>query len=265
MQLATPIEANPRAPLAPANPLARIGAAALLMLTLFLAVDLVTPILVLLVVLAAIPLSGVRLRLMLARAWPILVAASLVALLNALLGEPRGGVVGAIGPVALHGESLAAGLALGLRILGIALAGVVALATVDPTDLADALMQQLHVSPRFAVGALAAVRLMPALAEEWQLLALARRARGMSASSPIAWLRLQLGRLMALLVAAIRRATRLALAMEARGLGSSRRRTVARPQHFGRRGWILLAAAMVSGIAATVISLLLGSYRPLFG
>jgi energy-coupling factor transport system permease protein len=265
VQLATPIEANPSAPLAGVNPLARIGAAGFLMIGLFLAVDLVTPLVVLAVIVVAVPLSGVRLRLILARAWPILLAATLVGLLNALLGEPRGGVVAAIGPVVLRGGSLAAGLALGLRILGIAMAGVVALATIDPTDLADALMQQLHVSPRFAVGALAAVRLMPALAEEWQLLALARRARGLSASSPIAWLRLGLGRLMALLVGAIRRATRLALAMEARGLGSNPRRSVARPQHFGGRDWMLLGAAIVCGATATGISLMLGSYRFLFG
>jgi energy-coupling factor transport system permease protein len=265
VRFATPLEADARAPLASANPLARIGAAAIMMLSLFLAVDAVTPLLVLIVVAAAIPLSGVKLRLMLRRAWPILAAAVVVGLLNAFFAEPRGNVLVHIGPVALRSQSLLAGAALGLRIMGIAMAGVVALATVDPTDLADALMQQLRVSPRFAVGALAAVRLIPSLAEEWQMLALARRARGLQASSPLSWLRLALGRLMALLVSAIRRATRLALAMEARGLGSGRRRTVARPQRFTGRDWMVLAASGAAGAAASGISLLLGSYRFLFG
>jgi energy-coupling factor transport system permease protein len=265
VRLATPLEADARAPLATVNPLARIGAAAILMLSLFLAVDAVTPLLVLVVIVVAIPLSGVKLRLILTRAWPILDAAVAIGLLNALFAEPRGSVLVEIGPVALRSQSLLAGAALGLRIMGIAMASVVALAAVDPTDLADALMQQLHVSPRFAIGALAAVRLLPSLTEEWQLLALARRARGLGASSPLSRLRLALGRLMALLVGAIRRATRLALAMEARGLGSSRQRTVARRQRFTRRDGMVMAASAAAGAAASGISLLLGSYRFLFG
>jgi energy-coupling factor transport system permease protein len=70
---------------------------------------------------------------------------------------------------------------------------------------------------------------------------------------------------MALLVGAIRRATRLALAMEARGLGSSRQRTVARRQRFTRRDGMVMAASAAAGAAASGISLLLGSYRFLFG
>ncbi|MGZ6340140.1 MAG: energy-coupling factor transporter transmembrane component T family protein [Candidatus Limnocylindrales bacterium] len=265
MRLATPLTADPRAPLARANPVARVGAAALLMLFGFLAVDALTAALLLAVVVAGVPLSGLSSRTLLRRAWPLLGAAVAIGLLNALFSEPEGAVVLSVGPLALHGGSLAAGAALGIRILGIALAGLLALAAVDPTELADALMQQLHVPARFALGALAAVRLLPILAEEWQLLGLARRARGVSAGSPLGWLRLVGGRLMSLLVGAIRRATRLALAMEARGLGASGRRSVARPQTMARGDWLLLAAVLGAGLAATGISLALGSYRFLFG
>jgi energy-coupling factor transport system permease protein len=216
-------------------------------------------------VLVAVPLSGLRAALLVRRAWPLLGAAVAIGVLNGLFGEAKGEVVVAIGPFALHAGSLAAGAALGVRILGIALAGLVALATVEPTDLADALMQQLRVPATFALGALAAVRLLPVLADEWQLLGLARRARGLSAANPLEWVRLQAGRLMSLLVGAIRRATRLALAMEARGLGAARRRTVAREQRMVRRDWLLLAGSAVAALAATAIGLALGSYRFLFG
>jgi len=265
MQLAAPLTADPRAPLARANPLARVGAAALLMLFGFLAVDAVTATLLLVVTLVAVPMSGISGRTLLRRAWPLLGAAVAIGLLNGLFGTAEGAVVVTVGPIAVHSGSLAAGLALGIRILAIALAGLLALAAVDPTDLADALMQQLHVSPRFALGALAAVRLLPILAGEWQLLGLARRARGVSAGSPLGWLRLSGGRLMSLLVGAIRRATRLSLAMEARGLGAGGRRSVARPQRMARRDWTLLVAALTAGLAATGISVALGSYRFLFG
>lgn len=265
MRLAVPLAADPGAPLARANPLARIGAAALLMLFGFLAVDALTAGLLLVVVVAAIPLSGLAARTLLQRAWPLLVAAVAIGLLNGILGVPQGDAVLSLGPLLVRTGTLAAGAALGIRILAIALAGFLALAAVDPTDLADALIQQLHVPARFALGALAAIRLLPILAGEWQLLGLARRARGVSAGSPLGWLRLAGGRLMTLMVVAIRRATRLSLAMEARGLGATGRRSVARPQRMARGDWILLAAALVAGVGATGLSLALGSYRFLFG
>jgi energy-coupling factor transport system permease protein len=265
MQLATPLSVRADAPLASLNPLARVGAAVILMGFLFVALDGVTAGVVLAGILVATPMTGIRLAALVRRAWPILVAAVLIALVNGVFSAPRGPLVLALGPLLLHAGSLLAGAALGVRILAIALAGVVALATTDPTDLADALVQELHAPPRFALGALAAFRLMPLLAQEWQLVALARRARGVSAGSPIGWLRLQAGRLMTLLVSAIRRSTRLALAMEARGLGSRTCRTAARPQRMSRRDAMVLAGALLLGSAATGLSLLLGTYRPLLG
>ena len=231
----------------------------------FLAVDALTAGLLLVVAVVAIPLSGLGARTLLLRAWPLLVAAVAIGLLNGLFGVPEGDALLDLGPLVLRAGTLAAGAALGIRILAIALVGFLALAAGDPTDLADALIQQLHVPARFALGALAAIRLLPILAGEWQLLGLARRARGVSAGNPLGWVRLAAGRLMALLVVAIRRATRLSLAMEARGLGTTGRRSVARPQRMGRGDWMLLAAALIAGAAATALSLALGSYRFLFG
>lgn len=265
MRLSVPLTTDPSAALARANPLARIGAAAILMSALFAALDAVTAAAIGLAVLAALPFTGLSMSGLLRRSWPVLVAAVAIGLLNAVFGEPRGPEVLAVGPMVLHAGSAAVGAALGLRILTIALAGIVALASTEPTDLADALVQELHVSPRFALGALAALRLMPILADEWQLLRLARRARGVTAGSPAGWIRLQGGRLMALLVGAIRRATRLALAMEARGLGSRGCRTAARPQRMRTSDWILLLAALTVAVAATALSLALGTYRFLFG
>ena len=265
MQLATPLSSRADAPLASLNPLARIGAAAILMAFCFAALDAVTAGIVLAAVAVATPLTGIRPAAFLQRTWPILLAALLIAGVNALFGVPRGGVVLTIGPVAVHGGNLVSGASLGIRILAIALAGVLALATTDPTELADALVQQLHVPPRFALGTLAAVRLMPLLAQEWQLVRLARRARGVTAGSPVGWLRLQAGRLMTLLVGAIRRATRLATAMEARGLGARGCRTAARPRAMDRRDAAVLLGALLVGGGATSLSLLLGTYRPLFG
>jgi energy-coupling factor transport system permease protein len=263
MQLLAPLLPDPAAPLARANPLAKIGTAALLMLACFLSTDAVTPSLVLLVELSAIPFSGLSGAALLRRGWPLLFAALGVGLANALLpAEASGTLLFGLGPVQLSTGSLAVGGALAVRLLGIALAGVLALATIEPTDLADSLGQQLHLSPRFAIGALAAVRLLPMLADEWLTLSLARRARGVEAGrSPVAAARLFAGKMLSLLVAAIRRGTRLALAMEARGFGARSCRTWARPQHMRASDWALLGGALLAAAGATLVSLALGEWR----
>jgi energy-coupling factor transport system permease protein len=257
---------DPRASLARRNPLAKLGAAALVMLALFLAIDLVTPLIVVAVLIAAVPMSGLRPLVLLRRAWPLLVAGLAIAILNTVFAPHQTGTPIRIGPLTLGLTTILEGAAVGLRIVGIALAGVLALATIEPTDLADALVQHLHAPPRFALGALAAVRMMPVLADEWRLIGLARRARGIEAGfNPLVIVRLAASRLFALLVAAIRRGTRLALAMDARGFGERPCRTVARPQVINRADWLLLGAALLAGVGATVVSVALGSYRILFG
>lgn len=265
MRLFTPLRPDPGAPLARANPTAKLGAAALLMLALFVSVDLLTPVLLLVAVLAAIPFTGIGLRTLLGRVWPIPLAALSVGILNAVLAaETVGEVVLHIGPLAVGQGNLLSGAALGLRLLAIALSGVLALVSTEPAALAGSLVQQLHLSPRFAIGGLAAARLLPILAAEWQILALARRARGVSADSPFGAVRLAFGQLLALLVAAVRRATRLALAMEARGFGSRPCRTVARPQRLAWSDWLLLAGAAAAAVGVIGLGLAIGSWRFVF-
>jgi len=255
VRLFTPLRPAPGAILARANPVAKLAAAAVLMIGLFVAADALTPSIVLAGEASAIPLTGLRWRDLLARGWPLLLAALAVGILNTLFAPER--------PAA---ESLGAGIGLGLRLLGIAIAGLLALATTDPTDLSDALQQQLHLSPRFAIGTLAAVRLLPIMAGEWQTLSLARRARGVEAGrSPVAAARIGFGMLLALLVGAVRRATRLATAMEARGFGARECRSVARPQRMRGGDWTLVAAALALAAGATAVSVAAGSWRFVFG
>jgi energy-coupling factor transport system permease protein len=265
MRLFTPLRPNPEARLARANPSIKLGAAAVIMLGLFLSVDAVTADVVLAGLVAATFASGLPKRALLGRTWPLLLAALSVGILNTLLAPAQTGAPLRIGPLQVGSDNLVAGIGLGLRLLGIAYSGVLALATTDATELADSLVQQLRLSPRFAVGALAGARLLPILADEWQILSMARRSRGVEAGrSPIAAVRLFFGQLLGLLVAAVRRATRLATAMEARGFGAMPCRTIARPQHVERDDWLLLVAAVGLVAVATAVSLGLGSWRFLF-
>ncbi len=266
MKLFRPLRPNPDALLARANPSIKLGAAAVVMLALFVSADMVSAAVVLVGLGVATAFSGLPARALLGRTWPLLLAALSVGILNTLLASEQTGSPLRLGPLLIGTDNVVAGIGLGLRLLGIAYSGVLALATTDATELADSLVQQLRLSPRFAVGALAGARLLPIMADEWQILSLARRARGVEAGrSPIAAARLFFGQLLGLLVAAVRRATRLATAMESRGFGALPCRTIARPQVVERADWMLLAATAGLAAAAIAISAALGTWRFIFG
>jgi energy-coupling factor transport system permease protein len=267
MRLLTPLVPHAGAPLARANPLAKLLAALVLLVVLFASLDALTAAIILAALVALLPVSGLSAGALLGRAWIVGLLAVAIAAFNVLFAaEQLGPTLIAAGPVRIGAETLANGVGLALRLLAIALAGILATATSDPTDTADALIQQAHVSPRFAIGVLAALRLLPMLARDGQVIAMARRARGIDAGgSPLAALRLLGSRLMGLLVAAIRRASRMALAMEARGFGATPCRTVARPQRMRVADWAWVLAAAALGAGAVSISLIAGTWRPLLG
>jgi energy-coupling factor transport system permease protein len=260
----TPVAA-PTAPLARRNPVAKLAAALLFSLPLLATLDPVVPALAIGVELAVAPLFGVPYRLLARRAWPLLLSAlGILVTLTLFAAERTGDPLVAAGPLVVTTGVLGTGLGLGLRLLAVALPGVLVFATTDPTDLADALVQNAKASPRFAIGALAAFRLVPLLAEEWRMISMARRARGVDAGrNPVARLRIFGSTAFALLVGAIRRGTRLATAMDARGFDSGVPRTSARRQRFTRADTALLVGAVLVAAGILATSVALGTYRPL--
>jgi energy-coupling factor transport system permease protein len=267
MHLLTPIVPNRSAPLGRANPVAKLGAALIILVVLFASLDGVTAGLLFIGLVALLPVSGLPVATLLGRAWLIGLAALSIGLFNVLFAaEQVGPILVELGPVRIGAETLVNGAGLAVRLLAVALAGILATATSDPVDVADALVQQVRVSPRFAIGVLAALRLLPLLGQEWQILGMARRARGVEAGrSPIAAARLFAGQMLSLLVAAIRRGSRMALAMEARGFGALPCRSVARPQRMRGSDWAWIVGAVALASGAVAISLALGTWRPLFG
>jgi energy-coupling factor transport system permease protein len=255
------------APLARRNPVAKLAAALVFSFILIATVDPVAPAIAIGVELAALPLFGIRYGVLARRAWPLLASAGGILVTLVLFAADRSGrVLIEAGPLLVTTGVLVTALGLVLRMLAVALPGIIVFATTDATDLADALIQNAKAPARFAIGALAAFRLVPLLEEEWRMISMARRARGVDAGrNPLAKLRLFVSTAFALLVGAIRRGTRLAVAMDARGFDAGTPRTVARRQRFTRAdGLLILGAAVVAGAALTV-SVLLGTFRPLIG
>jgi energy-coupling factor transport system permease protein len=232
------------------NPAAKLAGALMVMIGLLVTADLVTATVLLATELLALPLAGVGLQALAARTWPLPVAAAGVAVANLVASDATPATTAAIS----------------LRLLAIALPGVLVFASTDAVDLADSLVQQLHVPARFAYGALAALRLLPLLSVEWATIHRARRARGIDAGrSPLGAARLFASAVYALLVSAIRRGTRLAMAMDSRGFASLSPRTAARHQRARPADWVLAGAVATIVGTANALAVLLGTWHPLVG
>lgn len=262
-----PLVTTAEAPLARRNPVAKLAAALIFSLALLATLDPVTPAIAIAVELAVLPLFGISYRALARRASPLLLSAAGILLTLVLFAAERTGAeLVRFGPVLVTTGVLATALGLALRVIAVALPGAIVFATTDPTDLADALIQNAKAPHRFAIGALAAFRLVPLLKQEWQTISMARRARGVDAGrNPVAKLRLFGSTAFGLLVGAIRRGTRLATAMDARGFDAEGPRTFARRQRFGPADAALIAGAALLASSALAVSVLLGTFRPLIG
>lgn len=240
------------------NPLTAIGVALLVDLVLLASVDAVTAGVAVLGEALLAPLTGIPPLRLGRRATVLLAAAAVAGATIALYGRTAGAVHLQWGLVVVSDGSLQLALATALRILAIGLPAAILLAGMDATRLADALGSRLHLPARFVLAGLAAVRLVEVFGEDWRTIALARRARGVGDAGRI---RRMPSQVFALLVVALRRATLLATAMEARGLGSVEQRTWSRPSRFGGADLaVLVAGVLVAGLAVGV-GLATGSYR----
>ena len=100
---------------------------------------------------------------------------------------------------------------------------------------------------------------------EFESVRLARRARGVEAGrNPVARVRLLGGIVFTLLVGAVRRGSRLATAMDARGFDSGNPRTNARGSTLRRRDAAFVTGAVAVCATAVAVSVLTGAWSPLF-
>ncbi|WP_284978180.1 energy-coupling factor transporter transmembrane component T [Arthrobacter sp. fls2-241-R2A-200] len=236
-----------------ANPLAKFVAVFLVSMVLALSIDWVSASTAIVAELALFPLAGLTLRLLWHRAWPLIIAAAIGGWSTAIVAADRGAVLLDVGIWSISEGSLELGLGFMLRGLAIALPAILLMTCTDPTDLADALAQKARLPHRFVLGSLAAMRLVGLMAEEWQTIGMARRARGVgSHGNPLQRLKATLGQSFGLLVQAVRRASRLAVTMEARGFGGGQR-TWARESSYSLLDvWVVLGGLIIA--SATVLA-----------
>ncbi|QZQ56532.1 ATP-binding cassette domain-containing protein [Curtobacterium sp. TC1] len=240
------------------QPVAALVGVLALGVCLVLSLDVVSAAVALALELALLPLLRLPVRTLLLRVSPVLVAVPLTAVSIALYGRPSGREWFDFGFAHVTDGSLTLALATALRVLAVGLPAVALFVRVDPTDLADGLAQVLRLPARFVLGALAAIRMMTLLVDDWRQLAMARRARGLADTG-----RLRRGASMAfaLLVLALRRATTLAVAMESRGFGAPGRRTWARVARFAGPEWAMVAVLVGIGVVSIAVAVAAGTWR----
>ena len=254
---------SPLAPVRPdfltrVTPVARLAAGLAWLVASVVTLDPVVPIrLAIAAVIALVLWSGLPLRRIPGRMAPLGFAILSLTVFSILLsGANADRSVAAMlefGPVRITPAAVSAGLAVGLRIVVIGLTTILVFGPSDPTRMADSLVQQWRIPDRFAYGTLGALRVAPFMAEDWTLVAAARRLRGIRSRGVAGRIRDAGDRLVVILVAAIRRAERLALAMDARGFDGGIRRSHFRELRVGWRDWLTIAAALAVAVAALML------------
>ena len=229
-----------------ANPLSLMGAATAVAVGLIAQVEALYSAIALGLIIAVLIGSGAVTIRSLVRLIPVGVAAVFAAITIAFYGETSGDVVWAWGIIEVSEGSLNLALSTLLRIAAIAMPAVVLFSHVDPTRLADALSQILRLPDRFVVGALAAVRLVNVLGDDYRELVATRRSRGVGERRW--WSRIPAD-VFSILVIALRRARVLSLAMDARSFG------VAKRTHYRRSVWRAGDTVIVAlGVAIIVLA-----------
>ncbi|MGO4691907.1 energy-coupling factor transporter transmembrane component T family protein [Glaciibacter sp. 2TAF33] len=244
------------------NPVAKLGASLLLAAVMVLTIDWVSAAVALACEAVLFLFAGLSVRTFLVRTAPIWISAPAAGVTTLLYGQASGTEYVSFGLIHVTDGSISLAVATTLRILAIGLPAVVLFVTVDPTDLADGLGQVVRLPARFVLGGLAGLRLVGLFLDDWRALEAARRARGVADGGLV---RRFGGQAFALLVLSVRRGSKLATAMEARGFGAPGERTWARPSPFGGREWALLALGLLIAALAVVVSVMTGNWNFVLG
>ena len=241
------------APLARLDPAVKLAVVLGLSLLLVLVIDPVTPTLFLAVTMAvALAFGGVGPGLIARALVPLGIVAIGFVWTNALFATTHEPATWTLGPLRASEAGLRFGLAIALRGLAIGMLSLAFVWTTDPTMLVVSLIHHARLPFRIGYPLLAGYRFLPFFADEHAQVRTARRVRGeLAPRSPGGVARRALGELVTLLALAVRRATRIAIAMDARAFAAARRRTYYREARL-RAGDLAFAA----GALATALALL---------
>jgi energy-coupling factor transport system permease protein len=159
------------------------------------------------------------------------------------------------GPIHVTTSGLLFGVTIICRLLAIFASSLLFVLTTNPVDFVVALIQQAKAPVRVGYAVFAAYRFMPLVHEEYENIKAAHHVRGgVGGNGPIAWIRQMFGYAIPLLAISVRRAERVALAMDSRGFGARPDRTYFRQTSIGYTDlWFLLGAIAAIGITLALL------------
>jgi energy-coupling factor transport system permease protein len=210
------------------NPTVKGGLVLVLSLLLVLVLDPITPLLFLVPTLAAgVTLGRVPPRAYARAVIPLVMVGLGFVWTNALFaGGGADDVTHAVGPLSVSERGLAFGLAIALRGLAIGALSLTFVLTTDPTDLAVSLVRHAKLPFRIVYALLAGYRFLPFFSAEYAQVRLAQRLRGGGVRRAVVARAGEPFRLLLpLLALAIRRASRIGVAMDSRGFSAADGRT----------------------------------------
>ena len=242
------------------NPALKLASLMVPMLAVTLAFDPWTPLVFLVLALLALRVLGrIPLR-SLARPLTLLMLLGSIGLMasNAFFyASPAGSSVTVLwtgGAFRVTLEGLRVGLALTMRMMAIVLLSFLFVATTDPTDFVLSLIQQVHLPFRLGYGILVAYRFVPMWRTELDIIRSAHRIRGVGERTSLRGRWEQLRRYaVPLLASAIRKAERVAIAMDSKAFGALPERTYYRQLDLTRADWAMLAVSVLVTVLILVI------------
>ena len=234
----------------------KLLAVALVALALTFIFDPVTPAaLFVLTLLAGRFLGGLSLGAQLKPLWIFLVAGVAILLANVLFNKENAAAEALVylGSLKITGPALWAAGTLWFRLLSFALLSLVFIKTTEPQRLILSLVHQLHLNYRVAFGTMVGYRMLPLLQTDYLTIRAAQRVRGVREARGVLHLWARFRRYaLPLLTGAVRKAGRVAMAMDARAFAALPDRTY-RELTVVRRGDWLFLAAVIAVVAAVVL------------
>jgi energy-coupling factor transport system permease protein len=218
----------------------------------------------LLTLLAGRFLGRLSLRVQLKPLWIFVVAGVAILLANVFFNKENGvsPVLASLGPVDITRAALWAAGTLWLRLLAFALLSLVFIKTTEPQDFILSLVHQLHLNYRVAYGTMVGYRMLPLFQMDYQTIRAAQRLRGAQDATGFLHLWSRTRRYaLPLLAGAVRKAGRIAMAMDARAFSALPGRTYRKRMVVRRGDWVFVGLAVAIVAAAVLILAFTGVTR----
>jgi energy-coupling factor transport system permease protein len=165
------------------------------------------------------------------------------------------------GLVQISEESFYRGIHLGFRAFIFATLGLLFALTTSPVNLFYSLMQQVRLNPKYAYSFMAAFRLIPIMVEEFFTIQNAMKVRGIEQNKRLtSFFRKLKAYSIPLLAGSIRRAHRIAIAMEAKRFTGNKQRTFFYDVGFSKYDYFFMATVL----AIILISYYVSTILPIF-